>query len=536
MSFLHGFKKSAGVGMIALSLLLLFPQKTYAQYVDVSNAVKEYVADTIVFTIINTVLSKLTASTVNWINSGFEGNPGYVTDPKQFFLDVGDRVASDVLSSTALNNLCSPFKAQVRLALVKNYINDNQNYACTLSKVKDNYDQFTQDFSKGGWEGWFEVTQNNQNNPYGAYLDAKNQLSIQVGTEKETKQKELEQGQGFLSVEKCKSNAKKWTQAEIDDARKREAAGSVRFGVGVIPDSPGCSSSEKETVTPGSLVQSQLTKVFGEGVSRLGAADEVDEIIGALLNQLISKTLSSLKGASEKTAGSGKSFADQLRDEAARPISNPNPVSTNPTVNCTTDENGEMSCSTRETRPIRTCTRNIDGETTCVDTPTNGGGGGDPGGGPSDGYVTPPEIDFGGGNPTYDPGDYDFPYVYTGYGNDQRDSADVSNSSISFTQESGNHAQFVSQQVPQSVPLRKLFNAKITFLNTGTTTWKAGDKYELGSQNPLGTQFWRIGLVRLKTDVLPGQQVTFGFLNYPPMDPGTHNFQWQMVQGDVEWF
>jgi hypothetical protein len=38
------------------------------------------------------------------------------------------------------------------------------------------------------------------------------------------------------------------------------------------------------------------------------------------------------------------------------------------------------------------------------------------------------------------------------------------------------------------------------------------------------------------TCVAPGQEKTFRFAVTPPVTPGTYNFQWRMVQEQVEWF
>ncbi len=197
-------KKSIAVGLF-LSLFLLFPSEAKAQYVDLVQSVKEYVADPLAWAVANKVIEGVTAQTVNWINSGFQGNPAYVTNPGQFFLNVADNQASNFLSSTALNQLCSPFKAQVRLALVRNYLRDNQNFSCTLSKISNNYDQFINDFNQGGWDGWFEMTQNDQSNPYGAYLQTQNALATNIGNAQENYKDQLNWGRGFLSFEKCKS-------------------------------------------------------------------------------------------------------------------------------------------------------------------------------------------------------------------------------------------------------------------------------------------------------------------------------------------
>ena len=207
MSFLNTknrTKKLCGIMIFIITFLFISPQKGMAQYIDISQAAKEYGLDSLASILAKNILKRITAQTVNWINSGFQGNPAYVTDPGQFFLGIADTEASRLLSTSGLSNLCGPFRAQVRLALVKNYLaeTDNQYYSCSLGTLEQNYNSFINDFSQGGWDGWFSVTQNNQNNPYGTYLDTKNQLSVNIGTQKEKYQKQLDQGGGFLSFEK----------------------------------------------------------------------------------------------------------------------------------------------------------------------------------------------------------------------------------------------------------------------------------------------------------------------------------------------
>ncbi len=223
------------------------------------------------------IVQKLTAETVNYINSGFQGNPTFVTDPDKFFLDVGDDVASNYLSTNgALNQLCSPFKVQVRIALVKNRMAEKQNYSCTLGTLEQNYENFTNDFSQGGWDAWFNVTQNNQSNPYGTYLDARDQLAIQIGTAKSNYANQLNWGQGFLSYEKCTKYEGSFMQ------------GGKEQGTGAC--------LKKTTVTPGSVINDALKKALGSSVDALNAADSVNEIFGALANLAISKVINGAKG------------------------------------------------------------------------------------------------------------------------------------------------------------------------------------------------------------------------------------------------
>ena len=236
-----------------------------------ADKIKQFVLDPAARVAAKILVKKLTTSTVNWMNSGFQGNPSYVTDPEQFFLGVADDVASTYLSGTALNQLCSPFKAQVRLALVKNYLaGDNNNYSCTLSRVLNNYDQFTQDFSAGGWDAWFEVTQVSGNNPYGAYLNAQTSLNSQINSQVKKYTDQVSQGRGFLNFEQCKKGS---TMAE-KNARAEESGGFAISIDGI--DEDDCFPGDKETVTPGAVLETQLQGVLGTDLKFFELAKKFD--------------------------------------------------------------------------------------------------------------------------------------------------------------------------------------------------------------------------------------------------------------------
>ncbi len=358
MSFLSRINRTKKLfvgSMIFLSVFLIFPNKTHAQYVDIANNIKEYVADPFAYQVANQLLKKMTASTIKWINGGFKGKPAYVQDPSQFFLDTADDAASLVLSNTSLNRLCAPFNPQVRLALVKNYINQDQNF-CTLSKVKDNYDQFTQDFSQGGWDGWFEITQNSSNNPYGAYLNIQSEINKTIDSQTKKYSDQLLQGNGVLSFETCKPGTQ-ITQAEVDQGYVVDTPGHRLY---ITNQKAGdCFIQNKQTSTPGSVIESQLNEVLGSANGKLKVADEVNEIIGAALSEAATLALGKaggLFGGSKKTSGS-QTLADKLATEPQDPLPNSsagNVGSVTGSMTCVqqpdkTDNNGntihgQMSC------------------------------------------------------------------------------------------------------------------------------------------------------------------------------------------------
>ncbi|MEQ1500186.1 MAG: hypothetical protein ABL917_02315 [Parcubacteria group bacterium] len=296
---------------------------------DGSIVAKEFGLDAIAFQAANMIIKKITAQTVNWINSGFQGNPTFVTDPEQFFLDVADTQAAKFLSSNSkLNQLCTPFRANVRLNLVRKHLYDtnSNNYSCNLSRVLNNYEQFTQDFSSGGWEGWFEVTQNDSNNPYGAYLQAQSQLQKDIDAQVNKYNKQLEQGRGFLSHEVCLG-----TEVRTVSTGRIDCIGA------------------KKTVTPGSVIGEKLNSTLGTGERRLEVADEIDEVLGALLSQLTSRVIGGVGGllGSSQPNASGRSFTSDLASESENGSSN-----VGGRLSCTTDPNtGQSDCTMNPPTP-----------------------------------------------------------------------------------------------------------------------------------------------------------------------------------------
>jgi hypothetical protein len=281
---------------------------------------KVFVIDPAARVAIRTIIRKLTAQTVNWINSGFQGNPAFVTDPKQFFLSVGDNVASNFLSGSSVNQLCTPFKAQIRLALVKNYVTENENYSCTLSILKNNFNQFTQDFSQGGWDGWFEVTQSTENNPYNAYFAAKSELSRKIDTEKTKYQAQLSLGNGFLSYEKCKPSSV-LSQSDINSL----GAAGTKYKVGDCWINPQTGKADVESVTPGGVIEKQLEGALGTGLKQLELAKSFDEILSALVTQLFSRVVGGGSGTGNNT--------DQLLDRTIGGMATPQiPTPGTPTI------------------------------------------------------------------------------------------------------------------------------------------------------------------------------------------------------------
>ncbi len=231
-------------------------------------------ADSIGKMVIRALIQQFTGSLIKWINSGFQGGPSFVTDPAQFFINVGDRVAGDFIQSSDLAFMCDPF--YIRLALNLDYSSSfKDEVKCTLTDVVDNIENFSNDFTQGGWPAWFSMTQTRSNNPYGGYLSAKMEMSNRMAQALGIKQEELSQGGGFLSWREC-----------------LDTPGTMG------PPAPGNGDcvNPGEIKTPGKVIESQLEESLGAPLKEFQLAQNFDAILGAIIGQLMKQAITQAHG------------------------------------------------------------------------------------------------------------------------------------------------------------------------------------------------------------------------------------------------
>lgn len=283
---------------------------------------KEFVLDGIAGMFAKQIIHQITQSVVNWINSGFEGSPSFVTNPSSFFLDLADQETGRFLAKYGgpLTNLCSPFSIDLRIALAfKYHPNIPQRYTCTLGTIITNsknavkgasINGFTAgDFSQGGWPAFVSLTTEPQNNIYGAWLEADNELSLRVANLQIQRREELNQGKGFLSWRKCtksfNATGSEGSETSFVDHELGNNSDPNRIETNTPTEHAG---QECEIQTPGSVIAGALESNLGSGVRQLELADELNEIVNALFAQLVTQVLSQGLGA-VSGSGSGDSNA-----------------------------------------------------------------------------------------------------------------------------------------------------------------------------------------------------------------------------------
>ena len=275
---------------------------------------KEFILDTLAWQVAKMAIQSLTKSLVNWINSGFQGSPAFITDLETNLQGVDDAAADHFFKTLASQEIAKTPEQERALDLVRTgyYLSTSPESfytknPYTLNKVSSNDSAFLQgNFKEGGWNAWFVSVMNPQNNPYGAQKTAEDALSNAVSAATAGRLQELSWNKGFLSwrgecIDKAPANSSTQNSTKTTDLSGKDACANY------------------EVLTPGSVIQEQLTKQLGSTVDQLVTADEFNEIIGALLNQFVIQAMGAdggggLRGTSKPKSGGGKSSVDQATD------------------------------------------------------------------------------------------------------------------------------------------------------------------------------------------------------------------------------
>ncbi len=255
---------------------------------------KDFALDSVGWMVAKTILRQLTGQLVSWIGNGFNGAPAFISDPQSFFLNIGDSLAGQFIFNSPFAFLCKPLAPlglDIRLALYLNYVgastnSTRSNRSCTLTKIASNLENM-QFYINGGidvagkknyWNRWRATTLIPENNIYGAYMKADAELKVRVAGGKATNQLVADWGGGFKSLTN---------------------------GInGLI-------------YTPGDVINKQLIHALGTSDEALAAADEigemVDAVVGALANQVLTQGLSQLSSG-------GDSYTSKLRSSSWQSI------------------------------------------------------------------------------------------------------------------------------------------------------------------------------------------------------------------------
>ncbi|MBU1102643.1 hypothetical protein KJ853_03245, partial [Patescibacteria group bacterium] len=240
------------------------------------------------------LLNMLVDDIVKWIKGG--GKPRLVTDWQGFLRKAADDAAGQFVDKyLGMGFLCRRFDVRLKFALARVPTFD-QAATCTLSQVVGNFNAFLNDFSSGGWKGWISLSEP-QNNIYGAYLLAQDELTKKTAAAAEAAKNEAIASSGFLDDKRCTNIYEQSDPSNTGDFRsspiKRED----------IPTGWVC--SEWTTYTPGKIAAEAVAKAANIDIDWLISAKEFEEYLGAILDAVINRMIR--EGVTYMTAPSGGS-------------------------------------------------------------------------------------------------------------------------------------------------------------------------------------------------------------------------------------
>lgn len=292
--------------------------------------------------VIKILLQKITFSTVEWINNGFEGKPLFLEDPGEFFKDIATNellMFRAELSDPTLYPFAKNFLQQT-VRSVNNRFAQNARFSANelIQRTTPDYNvtTFRGDFGLGGWNAWNALTQVPANNPIGFQVIATQELSFRLeGTSASTaqrKQQDLDQAEGFLGVDRCVADPS-ITRAEHRAALERNEQEMESYEVEIPDDNDNydgpstptfitrqrptgvvigaCPGNKWEYVTPGKAASEALTKVLSYPDNNLLKADDLNAAIAAILDAAMNKFIPELlnQGLSKiTTEGRGGSY------------------------------------------------------------------------------------------------------------------------------------------------------------------------------------------------------------------------------------
>ncbi len=274
---------------------------------------KEQCFDGIAMTLARNQLTAMTRSAMNWVNTGYGGNPFFVRNIASFTQNIENGIVQRELSKYGDANYY-PYSRGFSTAYLLLYQNKGD-FADTMKYTLNNYlssgglgndlgnvatRSYENNFADGGWNGWLAFTQQPQNNPLGFTALTSQRIADQTVFEIQNKKDELIQNGGFLSQQKCVEYNKPTTVENYYDANGKQKMREIP-----APDSKK-TCIKYQTITPGSIIKDKTTNYLNSPERQLELARTINDSLNALFSVLISKLedggLSGLSDSTQNTS------------------------------------------------------------------------------------------------------------------------------------------------------------------------------------------------------------------------------------------
>ena len=312
---------------------------------DQDKTFKEQCFDGIAITLAKNQLTAMARSTMNWVASGYGGNPLFVQNMKNLTYNIEKNVVDTGIDILLAPKNASPYSADFAKTTLSNigivgssskflgglqsdlgnFISDPRSYysdsqlnsaqdtRSALQRAQDANNAFSRDFASGGWGGWLALTQRPQNNSLGFNMIA-NQYLNDVESQVVSDQKaEITQNGGFMSQKVCKEwykiNPKDGgpmydSTKDTDGESYDEVATTIQPTQAEMAAPGGCASYK--TITPGSLIKDKVSDYLNSPDRQAELVKTINDGLNLLFSSLLSNFqsggLTSLSDSSVNTS------------------------------------------------------------------------------------------------------------------------------------------------------------------------------------------------------------------------------------------
>lgn len=285
--------------------------------VDEARDYKEQCFDGIAITLAKNQLTSMARSTMNWVNSGYGGNPFFVQNMQNLTYNIEKNVVETGIDVLLAPNNVSPYASDfARSTIVSqgimsnssrflgglksdlgNFITDPSSYysntslnaandtRTTLQKAQDINNAFANDFSLGGWSGWLALTQRESNNPLGYNMMATQYLSDMQSQAVSNTRAEISQNNGFMSQKECFL----WDNYDSNGKLITDKYGIISTSASQLNKNDKCDLNGWKVTTPGSLIKDKVTTYLNSPERQLELVKTINDSLNALFSVLISK-------------------------------------------------------------------------------------------------------------------------------------------------------------------------------------------------------------------------------------------------------
>lgn len=236
---------------------------------------KELGLDGIAWTVTKMLVGDVIGDLRSFVNSGFFGDELLITDPDAFFAKLSRDVTTAFMSEVSDADIYTPLKGDILKLLSRSYTPYSEYAKSSLEDILVNPDAFEDGFFEGGgWTGFLARTVMPENSAIGQGFMAAEEHARQVENALGNVESELEQSGGLLSLPgKC-----------------LEPVGVDKNLDGTINADDGCARWER--LTPGQFITGTLSDALGSPLDSLENADEVEEFLASMIQNLVMSLLS----------------------------------------------------------------------------------------------------------------------------------------------------------------------------------------------------------------------------------------------------